>query len=46
MKQEMILVPRGEYERLKRLEILDFDLIRRFANSLRGLKHGRFHKKV
>jgi len=41
---ETITIPRVEYERLKKLEDLDFDLIRQFAGSLEDLKHGRFKK--
>ena len=39
---EMITIPKPEYERLKKLEELDFDLIRQFASSLADLKEGRF----
>jgi len=39
---EMITIPRLEYERLKKLEELDLDLIRQFAFSLADLKSGRF----
>jgi len=44
MRQEMIQIPKKEYERLKKLEELDFDLIRQFASSLADLKQGRFKK--
>jgi len=40
----MIQIPKKEYERLKKLEELDFDLIRQFASSLADLKQGRFKK--
>jgi predicted CopG family antitoxin len=33
-----------EYNRLKKLEELDFDLIKQFASSLDDLKHGRFKR--
>ena len=39
---ETITIPKEEYERLKKLEELDFDLIRQFASSLEDLKQGRF----
>ena len=42
--QETITIPKEEYNRLKKLEELDFDLIRQFANSLEDLKQGRFRK--
>ncbi len=42
--QETIQVSREEYERLKKLEKLDLDLIRQFASSLEDLKKGRFKK--
>ncbi len=38
------MVSKSEYDRLKRLEKLDFDLIRQFASSLEDLKQGRFKK--
>ena len=38
MKQEMVVIPKEEYQRLKELEELDFDLIRQFASSLADLK--------
>ena len=41
---EMVTVPRLEYEKLKKLEQLDFDLIRQFASSLQDLKAGRFKR--
>ena len=41
---EMITVPKLEYEKLKKLEQLDFDLIRQFASSLADLKAGRFKR--
>ncbi len=41
---ETVTIPKVEYERLKRLEKLDFDLIRQFAESLEDLKKGRFKK--
>ena len=44
MKQETITIPKEEYERLKKLEQLDFDLIRQFANSFDDLKQGRFKR--
>ena len=41
---EMVTVPKLEYEKLKRLEQLDLDLIRQFASSLGDLKAGRFKR--
>lgn len=41
---ETVTIPKNEYERLKKLEDLDFDLIRQFADSLEDLKHGRFKR--
>ena len=40
----MITVPKLEYEKLKGLEQLDFDLIRQFASNLSDLKAGRFKR--
>ncbi|MDO8656388.1 MAG: hypothetical protein Q7K45_04060 [Nanoarchaeota archaeon] len=41
---ETMLISKEEYEHLKQLEELDFDLMRQFASSLDDLKHGRFKK--
>jgi len=41
---ELITIPKKEYAHLKKLEALDFDLIRQFASSLEDLKKGRFKK--
>ncbi len=41
---ETVTIPKAEYEHLKRLERLDFDLIRQFSSSLHDLKEGRFKK--
>jgi len=40
----MIEIPKKEYIKLKKLEKLDFDLIRQFTSSLEDLKQGRFKK--
>ena len=44
--EETIMVSKSEYDHLKKLEKLDFDLIRQFASSLEDLKQGRFKKLV
>ena len=41
---ETVTIPKTEYKRLKKLEKLDFDLIRQFTNSLEDLKKGRFKR--
>lgn len=41
---ETVTIPETEYKRLKKLEQLDFNLIRQFASSLEDLKQGRFKK--
>ena len=41
---ETVTIPKEEYKKLKKLEELDFDLIRQFASSLEDLKEGRFKK--
>lgn len=41
---ETVTIPRSEYEHLKRLEELDFELITQFVGSLEDLKKGRFKK--
>ena len=40
----MITIPKTEYEKLKKLKQLDFDLIRQFACSLEDLKRGYFKR--
>ena len=39
---QTITIPKTEYEKLKKLEKFDFDLIRQFSQSLDDLKYGRF----
>jgi len=39
-----VTIPKEEYNHLKQLEQLDFDLIKQFANSLHDLKEGRFKR--
>ncbi len=39
---ETVTISREEYTKLKKLEKLDFDLIKQFANSLEDLKKGHF----
>jgi len=41
---ETITIPKEEYEHLKKLEKLDFNLIQQFASSLEDLKQGRFKR--
>jgi len=42
--EEMVKIPRKEYERLKKLEKIDFDLVRQFKGSLKDLKAGRVRR--
>lgn len=41
---ETVTIQETEYKRLKKLEQLDFNLIKQFASSLEDLKRGRFKK--
>lgn len=41
---ETVTISKEEYESLKQLKRLDFDLMRQFAQSLNDLKKGRFKK--
>ena len=41
---ETVTIPREEYLKLKKLEQLDFNLIKQFSDSLDDLKQGRFKK--
>ncbi len=49
--EEMIKIPKDEYERMKaqlamlrELEKIDFDLLRQFKNSLEDIKAGRVRR--
>ena len=44
MTTETVTIPKEEYLHLKKLEKLDFDLIRQFTSSLEDLKQGRFKR--
>ena len=39
---ETVTISKKEYDELKKLQDLDFDLIRQFASSLNDLKEGKF----
>lgn len=41
---EEITIPRAEYERLKELEKIDFELIYQFKKSLEDVEAGRIRK--
>ena len=41
---ETVTIPKEEYEKLKKLEELDYNLMQQFASSLEDLKEGRFKK--
>lgn len=41
---ETVTISKEEYQKLKKLEQLDLDLMGQFAKSLEDLKHGRFKK--
>jgi len=41
---ETVTIPKIEYQKLKQLEKIDFDLIRQFASSLADLKKGHFKR--
>lgn len=38
---EMIKIPKEEYDRLKKLEKVDFQLVEQFKESLEDVKEGR-----
>ena len=38
---ETVTISKKEYEKLKKLEKVDFELVRSFKRSLEDLKHGR-----
>ena len=41
MEENMLSITREEYEKLKRLERIDFELVRQFHDSLEDLKEKR-----
>lgn len=44
MRAETVTITREEYERLKKIEQIDFELVRQFLNSKEDLKTGRFKR--
>ena len=44
MKTETVTISRKEYDRLKRLEKIDFELLRQFRQSLEDVKLGRIRR--
>lgn len=44
MKQEMVSITREEYERLKKLEKIDRELVKNIVESLEDAKHGRIRR--
>ncbi len=41
---EMITIPKQEYEKLKKLENIDWDLVIQFKESLEDVKAGRIRR--
>ena len=41
---ETVTIPRKEYERLKKLEKVDHELISQLVDSLEDAKHGRIRR--
>jgi hypothetical protein len=44
MTTDTVTIPRTEYERLKKLEKVDHDLIQQLVESLEDAKHGRIRR--
>ena len=44
MLMETVTIPRAEYDRLKKLEEVDHDLIAQLKESLEDAKHGRIRR--
>lgn len=42
----MVTIPKKEYEHLKKLEKVDFELVAQFVKSLEDLKKGCFKRVV
>ena len=41
---ETVTIPKSEYEHLKKLEKIDFELMKQFSGSLEDLKKGNFKR--
>ncbi|MEK6860461.1 MAG: hypothetical protein AABY07_00680 [Nanoarchaeota archaeon] len=41
---ETVTIPKEEYDRLKKLEKLDWELVESFKRSLEDLKHGKIKR--
>ncbi len=39
-----VTIPKEEYERLKKLDKIDFELVRQFEKSLEDVKEGRIRR--
>ncbi len=46
MTTETVTIPREEYERLKKLEKVDHELIQQLTESLEDAKNGRIRRVV
>lgn len=44
MAQETVTITREEYERLKKLEQVDWELVESFKKSLEDVEHGRIRR--
>ena len=44
MKTEMITIPKQEYDKLKKLEKIDFQFLKELKESLEDAKHGRIRR--
>ena len=44
MATDTVTIPKAEYERLKRFEKIDYDLIEQLVESLEDAKHGRIRR--
>lgn len=44
MKQEMVMVPKGEYEKLKKQADIDIELLHQLLASFRDIKEGRVQR--
>lgn len=44
MEQEMVMVPKKEYEELKRQAEIDMDLLQQLMSSFKDIKEGRVRR--
>ena len=44
MHQEMVTIPKKEYDELKKMSEIDFDILHQLLSSFRDIREGRVRK--